>query len=200
MKHKFVVYSDYIWPFCYIGKGIVDQLKKEFDIEDELMPLEIHPETPEEGKLVSKAFPGANIEKMFASLRSVGKLYDIDFIGNELLSNSHLALAAGEYAKEKGKFEEFHEKIFHAYFNERKDIGDIKVLSNIAEGLGLNQEEMLKKLEAGAYDNMLNNTQATAHQHSIRSTPTFIIDDKYTIVGAQSIEAFKETLLKIEKQ
>ena len=200
MKHKIVVYSDYIWPFCYIGKGIVDQLKKEFDIEDEWMPLEIHPETPKEGKLISKVFPASNIEKMFANLRNVGKLYDIDFIGNDLLSNSHLALAAGEYAKEKGKFEEFHEKVFHTYFNAGKDIGDIKVLSNIAEGLGLNQEEMVKELEDRTYDNVLNNTQAIAHQHDIGSAPTFIIDDKYAIVGAQSVEAFKEALLNIEKQ
>lgn len=137
---------------------------------------------------------------MFANLRNVGKLYDIDFVGNNLLSNSHLALAAGEYANEKGKFEEFHEKLFHTYFNEGKDIGDIKVLSNIAESLGLNQEEMVKKLEDGTYDNVLTNTQETAHQHDIRSTPTFIIDDKYIIVGAQSVEAFKEALLNIEKQ
>jgi predicted DsbA family dithiol-disulfide isomerase len=164
------------------------------------MPLEIHPETPKEGKLISKVFPGSSIEKMFANLRNVGKLYDIDFIGNELLSNSHLALAAGEYAKGKGKFEEFHLKIFHAYFNEGKDIGDIKVLSDIAAGLGLNQEEMAKKLEDGTYNNVLDSTLSIAHQYGIRSTPTFIIDDKHTIVGAQSVETFKKTLLDIEKQ
>lgn len=164
------------------------------------MPLEIHPETPKEGNLISNVFPGTSMEKMFANLRNTGKLYGIDLIGNELLSNSHLALAAGEYAKEKGKFEEFHEKVFHSYFNEGKDIGDMKVLSNIAEGLGLDQEEMVKKLEAGAYDNALNATQTTAHEYDIASTPTFIIDEKYAIVGAQSIEAFKEALLNIEKQ
>lgn len=164
------------------------------------MPFEIHPETPKEGKLISEVFPAANIEKMFASLRNTGKLYDIDFVGNNLLSNSYLALAAGEFAKEKEKFEEFHEKIFHAYFNEGKDIGDIKVLSNIAEGLGLNREEMVEKIEAGTYDNVLSDAQAIGHQHNIRSTPTFIIDDKYSIVGAQSLETFKETLINIEKQ
>ena len=163
------------------------------------MPLEIHPETPKEGKLISEVFPASNIEKMFANLRNTGKLYDIDFVGNPLLSNSHLALAAGEFAKENGKFEEFHEKIFHTYFNEGKDIGDIKVLSNIAEGIGLNREEMIEKLEDGTYDDVLDNTQATAHQYNIGSTPTFIIDNKYSIVGAQSVEAFKKALLDIEK-
>lgn len=151
------------------------------------MPLEIHPETPKEGTAISKIFPGSSIEKMFANLRDAGKLYGIDFKGNDLLSNSHLALAAGEFAKEKEKFEKFHEKIFHAYFNEGKDIGDIKILSNIAESLGLNQEEMIKKLADRNYENVLHDAQEIAHQYDIRSTPTFIIDGKYIIVGAQSL-------------
>lgn len=53
MKYRFNIYSDYIWPFCYICKGIVGQLKKKFDIEDEWLPLEIHPEAPKEGKVFS---------------------------------------------------------------------------------------------------------------------------------------------------
>jgi predicted DsbA family dithiol-disulfide isomerase len=59
---------------------------------------------------------------------------------------------------------------------------------------------MVRKLEAGAYDYVLNDTQKTAHQYDIASTPTFIIDDKYAIVGAQPVEAFKEALIEIEKQ
>lgn len=137
---------------------------------------------------------------MYANLKNAGRLYNIEFKGNELLSNSHLALAAGEYAKAKGKFEEFHEKIFHAYFTEGKDIGNINVLSSIAEDIGLDQEEMLQILEGGAYDNVLHHTQDIAHRYDIGSTPTFIIDDKYAIVGAQAIESFKRVLLDIEKQ
>lgn len=175
-------------------------MKKEFDIEDEWLPLEIHPETPKKGKLIAEVFPAASMERMYASLKNAGKSYGIVFKANELLSNSHLALAAGEYAKDQGKFEEFHESIFHAYFTEEKDIGDIEVLSSIAEDLGLDKEEMLQKLEDGTYENVLHNTQSIAHQYDIGSTPTFIIDDKYAIVGAQSIENFKNALLEIEKQ
>jgi predicted DsbA family dithiol-disulfide isomerase len=163
------------------------------------MPLEIHPDTPKEGMLISKKFPGFSVEKNFANLRKMAELYGIDFKGNELLSNSHLSLAAGEFSKEKGKFEEFHEKIFHTYFSEGRDIGDIEVLLQVAAGIGLAPDEMMKKLKDGAYDNVLKNTQDMAHQYKIRSTPTFIIDGKYAIVGAQSVESFKETLLKIEK-
>jgi predicted DsbA family dithiol-disulfide isomerase len=139
---------------------------------------------------------------MFANLSNMRRFYGIDFKGNELLSNSHLALVAGEFAKEKEKFEEFHEAIFHIYFSEGKDIGDINVLSSIAKNLGLNQEEMLGKLKDGAYDDLLKTAQDSVHEYNIASTPTptFIINNKYAIVGDQPIEAFREALLDMEKQ
>lgn len=149
---------------------------------------------------ISERFSASAMERMFTSLKSYGKLYGIEFKGTDLLSNSHLALAAGEYAKEKGKFEEFHEVVFHTYFTEGKDIGDIGVVLSIAEALGLDKEEIAEKLEDGTYDNVLHHTQEKAHRYDIASTPTFIIDDQYAIVGAQSIENFKEALLKIENQ
>lgn len=59
--NKILVFSDYACPFCYVGKGIIDELKKEFEIEDEWMPFELHPEIPQEGKKVSELFPGTSV-------------------------------------------------------------------------------------------------------------------------------------------
>ena len=50
MKPKVTIYSDYICPFCYIGKDRADRLQQEFDVEIEWKGFEIHPETPEEGR------------------------------------------------------------------------------------------------------------------------------------------------------
>ena len=32
MVNKILIFSDYAWPYCYIGKGIVDELKKEYEM------------------------------------------------------------------------------------------------------------------------------------------------------------------------
>ena len=50
MKKKVIVYSDYICPFCFIGKHRMDRLQEELDVEIEWRGLEIHPETPPEGQ------------------------------------------------------------------------------------------------------------------------------------------------------
>ena len=44
-KLKITAYSDYICPFCYIGYHRIEQLKKEYNIDVEWKPFEIHPET-----------------------------------------------------------------------------------------------------------------------------------------------------------
>lgn len=196
MINKILIFSDYAWPFCYIGKGIVDELKKEFDIEDEWIPYELHPEVSKEGDKVSDLFPGMSVEDMFKNINNMSNKYGVKFSGVDLISNTHLALLASEYAKEKGKFHEFHDKLFYSYFTQGKNIGDVELLKSIAESIGLNKDEMMKRLEDGSYENNLAEAKKSATHYEVNSTPTFIINDKYAIVGAQSIESFKNVLNK----
>lgn len=149
---------------------------------------------------MSDRFSGASIDRMFDNLERMGKPYGIQFNKNDVLSNSFISLAAAEYAKERGKFHEFHEKVFHAYFTDRKDIGKIDVTMDIADNCGLDKEELAARLKEGVYDHIIRDTQKMAHTYGINSAPTFIIDDKIAIVGAQPIEAFREALLDIEKK
>lgn len=200
MEHKILIYADFICPFCYIGKGIVEKLKEEFHIEDEWLPFKIHTETPKQGIDMSRGIPGFDMEKVFTHLNDVGTQYGIELKEPAILSNSHLVLQAGEYAKEKGKFQEFHSKVVLAYFMEGKDLGDIEVVSSIAEAVGLNVEELLKKLEEGCYEDTLSRVNQVAKEQGIDTTPTFIIDNKYVVVGDQPIEAVREALLKSEAE
>ena len=196
MINKILIFSDYAWPFCYVGKGIVDELKKEFEIEDEWIPFELHPEVPQEGEKVSELFPGMSVEDMFNNLNNMSNKYGVKFSGVDLISNTHLALLASEYAKENGKFHEFHDKLFYSYFTQGKNIGDVELLKTIADSIGLNKDEMMKKLEDGSYENNLAEAKKSATQYEVNSTPTFIINDKYAIVGAQSIDSFNNVLNK----
>lgn len=160
------------------------------------MPFELHPEVSIEGGKVSQLFPGMSVENMFNNINSYGNQYGIKFSGADLISNTHFALLATEYAKEMGKFHEFHDKLFYVYFYEGKNIGDIELLKSIAEDVGLNKNEMLKKIQDGSYENKLTRAKNLAAEYGINSTPTFIINDKQAIVGVQSIESFKRHLNK----
>lgn len=93
---------------------------------------------------------------MFANINNIGNKYGVSFAGADLMPNTHMALLATEYAKGKGKFHEFHSKVFYEYFTEGKNIGDIEVLRSIAKIIGLDSNEMITKAQDGIYENKLN--------------------------------------------
>ena len=196
---NFKIFSDYIWPFCYIGKGIVDRLKKEYAIDDKWVSYELHPETPPAGMLLSERFKGYDLSSFYEQLRKRGKEVGVVFGTHTLLlSNSRLALMASEYARDLGKYDSFHQNIFHAYFTEGLDIGNLKVIADVAKKSGLDEKETLSAVRDDRYASRLNETRKEASLIGLTGVPLFIIENKYKMVGAQPIETFRDLLDKIK--
>ncbi len=198
MKIEIKMYSDYICPFCYLGEAIIQKLKNKFDIEIEHIGIEIHPETPEEGVDLSGRIYG--IEEMYENLRFRGKEYGLNFCDAKLLSNSKKALIVGEYARKVGKNQEFTHEVFKAYFERCLDIGKESVLFEICEKIGLNRKEIEDCLKNPLYQNSFADNCAEAKKLDISGVPTFIVNGKYRITGAQSEETFVELFEKINKK
>ena len=131
---------------------------------------------------------------MLKNLNHSGSLYGINFGNLELMPNSHNALEAAEFARAQGKEKEYHSLLMYSYFKELKDIGDLEVLGELGKTLGLSKDELIAAVKNRTYETALNNSAKDAHSMGINSTPTFVIDDKYTIVGAQPIEEFRKLL------
>lgn len=168
---------------------------KEFEIEVNWMPFEIHPEVPPEGMKLSDAFPGAT-KDMLGSFNARANQYGVYFSGADAMFNSHKALLATEYARDKGKLSEFHGEVSKAYFTQSINIAEDRVLKEIAATVGLDGDDMLKKIEDPAYEARLTASNKSAAEYGVDSIPTFVIDDKYMLVGAQPIEAYRDILLK----
>jgi predicted DsbA family dithiol-disulfide isomerase len=135
---------------------------------------------------------------MFDHLRQRGKEFGIVFGYRTLLSNSRLALEAGEYARDMGKHKKFHEHTFRAYFTEELDIGSLDVISSIAARCGLDVADMMNALKDGRYSSRLAEARKEGEKINLTGVPTFIINNKYKIVGAQPVDAFKEIFSKSE--
>lgn len=194
---NFKIFSDYIWPFCYIGKGIVDRLKKEYAIEDTWVSYELHPETPPAGMLLSDRFKGYDLSSFYDQLRARGKEVGVVFGTHTLLSNSRLALMASEYARDQGRYDSFHENMFRAYFTEGLDIGKTDVIAAVAGKSGLDEKDTLSAVRDGRYASRLNEARKEGELRGLTGIPLFIIENKYQIVGAQPIETFRDLLDKI---
>ncbi len=178
--------------------GLVDALKKEFPLDIEWVSYELHPETPAGGVLLSQRFPGMNLKAFWERLQRTYHNLGVDFQERSLLSNSRLALQASEYARDIGVFDSFHHRIFKAYFSEKLDIGAIDVLMGVAQEENLNLVDFRAALEQGRYASRLEDARNEGGRLGINAVPTFIINEKHRIVGAQSLDLFRDRLREVK--
>ncbi|MBY9016825.1 MAG: DsbA family oxidoreductase [Candidatus Lokiarchaeota archaeon] len=193
-KLKVTVFSDYICPFCYIGFYRVEQLKENYDLEIEWRPFEIHPETPKEGtELNTLPFPKEYLDMMKVNIKRLADDVGISLKLSDKLPNSRLALYLSEFARKKGKFEEFHKLVFDSYWKEGKDIGDQAFLLALAEKVGLSRNEVLDYIDSEEPKSELMKSLKDLKGYGINGVPTFIIGDKI-VVGAQPYDVFKKVI------
>jgi predicted DsbA family dithiol-disulfide isomerase len=196
-KVKIIVYSDYICPFCYIGFHRIEKLKEQFNLDVEWRPFELHPEIPKEGLLVEKLpFSNDYLEMVMVNVKQLADEAGITFKFSGKLPNSRLALIISEFAKEKGKFSEFHELVFQKYWKEGKDIGDLSLLIEIANSIGFDKNEILDYIKSDEPLNKLRRSNSELGRYGINGVPTFIIGDRI-VVGAQPYEVFEKAIKQV---
>ncbi|MEG6615430.1 DsbA family protein [Peptococcaceae bacterium 1198_IL3148] len=173
-----------------MGKGIVEQLQREYSLEVKWIGYELHPETPKEGALLKEAFPDLDIDKMMTSLNKAGEPYGVAFKKMEVNSNTRLALEASEFAREYGKFVEFHDAVFKAYFEAGQDIGKLETVLACGQQVGLDVNLLKQALQQKKYAPVIDNNRALGAQHKVAGLPTFIFENGKKIVGAQNYDTF----------
>jgi predicted DsbA family dithiol-disulfide isomerase len=194
MKPKVTVYSDYICPFCYIGKERVDRLQQDFDLEIEWKGFEIHPETPPEGRAIEELGMDKEVlEFLKGSVERLAKEANLELKLPPMVSNSRMALEIAEYAKESDKFDEYHREVFNAYWLEGKDIGNFDVLTDIVKKAGLDLEDMNSYLKSGKAAEAIAGHLREIRALGISGVPTFLIGDQL-VVGAQPYEVIKKAV------
>lgn len=174
--------------------GIVESLKKEFDFEEEWVSYELHPETPDQGVLMSEKFPDLDLDKFQAGLNARSEQYGINFGKFSLISNSSKALQISELAREAGIYDAFHKKMFRAYFCEGRDIGNIDVIIEAGRNVGLDERSINEAIDSGRFLIRLEQARLEALELKINAVPTFIIDGEKKIVGALPLDRFRRAL------
>jgi predicted DsbA family dithiol-disulfide isomerase len=134
---------------------------------------------------------------MYGNIRKRGDEFGIKFGPRLLLSNSRMSLESSEYARDMGKYDLFHERMFYTYFTESKDIGSLEVLTESARVCGLDTDELMKALKERRYANRLEEARKQAGQIHLTGVPTFIINGRAKVVGAQQVAVFRDLLKKI---
>ena len=179
---------------------MVEKLKAEHDIELEWRPFYLFWDTPPEGRELPDHVKQARAKGSEERLSQIAGSYGMKFASTKRIYNTRLAHEATEYAREHGKANEFHRVVFRKVYADGLDISQWNVLGEAAREVGLDAEQMQREVESGTYAAEVETQVQQAYQMGVSGVPTYVINNRYAIVGAQPVEVFKNALTKILNQ
>ena len=179
---------------------MVEKLKTEYEGEVEWRPFYLYFDTPAEGRELPEHVQRARANGSEERLRQIAESYGMEFIYTKRIYNTRLAHEATEYARLHTKGNEFHKVIFRKVYAEEQDPSQWDMLRSAAEEVGLDAAEMQREVESETYRAAVEDQVRWAYQIGVTGVPTYAINNRYAIVGAQPYEVFKDVLEQIEKQ
>ena len=194
MALKVTLFSDFICPFCYIGFHILQKMKREFDLDVDWRGFEIHPDWPATGVPAEKIYGAECSESRKGAWQRISSMATEAGLAMRpptMLTNSHNALAACEYAIAAGKGEEFEDRVYRAYFHDGTNIGDVEELKKLGTDVELDPAQIEEAIASPKIQLRLKNNTMIAHQHGVSGVPTFFIGN-YPLVGAQSEDTMRK--------
>ena len=179
---------------------MVEKLKAEYNVEVEWKPFYLRPDTPPEGMDLPDYIQRARANGSEERLRLMADSYGMPFASTERIYNTRRAHEATAYAVSKGRGNDFHRVVFRKVYAEGEDPGSWQALRAAAQEVGLDAEEMQVEVEGGRYTDEVAAQVQWAYQIGVTGVPTYVINDRYAIVGAQPYEAFQRALAQIMKK
>ena len=133
-------------------------------------------------------------------LKQMANAVGLEMVFATCIPNTRIAHEATEYARQKGKGFEFHHAVFDKFYGRGEDVSKWDVLRDAALQVGLDADEMQREVVAGKYTATVNALVKEASQIGVTGVPTYVLNDRYAIVGAQPYEAFLQALEQIKKE
>ncbi|MDS7926859.1 DsbA family oxidoreductase [Acinetobacter sp. V115_6] len=204
------IWSDFVCPWCWIAKKRFEKGLEAFEHKNQVT-IQYHSYrlvnglTPQPFKdALYKKFGGkSGADAMMSHVKSAGELEGLIYNFNSMLFGDTLdAHAIVKLAQQKGVGELLTEKFFKASITEGKSIFDHKVLVELANEVGVPREEANSAFSNISFKQEVLKDEASAHAMGASGVPLFIINNKYSISGAQPIETFLSALEQVweEKQ
>ena len=104
---------------------------------------------------------------------------------------TRLAHEGMEFAKERGKGNEFAHALFGAFFQRSEDIGKLDVLANLAAQVGLNEQDFRRAIQSSRYSERTKELLRQARMQMVTAVPTFIIG-RQRVSGLYPAEVLKQ--------
>jgi predicted DsbA family dithiol-disulfide isomerase len=193
------VISDTVCPWCFIGKRRLMRamgLRPEIAFDVKWRPYRLDPTVPK-GGMDRQAYMRAKfgddpmkIVEMHKLITAEGAKDGIEFDFAAIRRrpdtlDSHRLI---RWAEANGVQDEVVERLFIAYFENGEDVGDIRVLADIADLSGMDGVEVAEMLEGDTDRALVEREDQIAHEMGVTGVPAFIFGGKLAVSGAREPE------------
>jgi predicted DsbA family dithiol-disulfide isomerase len=201
------IVSDTVCPWCFIGERRIARataLRPDIEFNVNWRPYRLDPTIPPEGVdrrayLKQKFGDNPRSKAMGEAIRSEAGSEGIDFAFDRIEKspntlNSHRLI---RWASNTGVQTDVVQRLFAAYFEEGRDIGDVSVLEMIAGDAGMDAQLVSELLASDADIALIEREDQLAHEMGISGVPTFIFNSRFLISGARETEILVKVIDKV---
>ena len=201
------IWSDVVCPWCFIGKRRFDKAVEVIRSKGHSEPIEIvfrafqlDPTAPIGAptpvvEAYAKKFGGQErAEQILNHVTKVAAEDDIEFNmdialrANTILAHRALHWSLSVYGPDiQAKYKE---SLLLAYFTNGLDVGDPRVLTSAASEIDLDGDALFTWLDTNEGMSEVLEDFTAAQSRDIMAVPSFVIDDRFLIPGAQDVDVF----------
>lgn len=189
--------SDFVCPYCYVLEAMIGQVRQEVGgIEIEYLPFELtEPPKPRVDTYNDPERRTRYAQELEPLCRKVGLKMCLppNVVPRPY---TRMAFQGLYFARAHGLEEAYCHRIFRAYFEEERDIGELGELLSLAAGAGLDPDAFRASLESGQWE--AEEREAVRHAKQdlqVRVVPTVFLGGHRLEGGAQSVQELRDWLL-----
>jgi predicted DsbA family dithiol-disulfide isomerase len=199
-----------VCPWCFIGKRKLERalsLRPEVPFDIRWRAYRLDPTIPRGGVdrrayMKAKFGDSPRTSAMSDAIKAAGDSVDIAFAFDRIEKrpdtiDSHRLI---RWAANDDRQNEVVERLFKAYFEEGRDIGDPAVLIDVASDAGMDGTLVRELLAKDADRELIEQEDALAHRMGISGVPTFIFANKYLISGAHDADKLVRVIDKTQSE
>lgn len=187
--------SDTVCPWCFIGKrrlarAIAMRPAVSFDVR--YRPYRLDPSLPKGGAdretyMTAKFGKSGGVEEAQKVIAAEGAKEGIefDFAAIRRAPNTLDSHRLIRWAALTGAQDEVVERLFAAYFENGEDIGDIRVLADIADVSGMDGAQVADMLESDQDLALVEREDQLAREMGVTGVPAMIFANKVAVSGAR---------------
>ena len=195
VEDRLTVYADYVCPFCYLGRRSLDTFREasDYEVEIDWHPYDLRSQTRgPDGELDHSVDDGKdeayfdqvreNVERLKASY-GAEEMRSIDDRPEHVDSLNAQLASMFVQREHPASWLDFDAAIYEALWVDGRDIGNVEVLIDVAETVGLDGDEIEACLADDDLREQLSTQFIAAQQAGITGVPTFVYDG-YVARGA----------------